>query len=388
MKSLEDRVAGYISEYASQGDHLTGSSVDIDSAGWMASIISGLGARPLINEYVFSRLVVDRAALQLGDTELSGVPLFDGGQTTQEGLRGSLGLLGSDADIGVVMLSSEANDKSLEQLGKARRDDTHRGIIAVTDARMPGDGVATLNAEDFISPYGCPVLQVANAHWRQLSEAAAGNSQVRLVVNSRRLESKLINVGARVPGADPAADPIVVMTPRSGWWRCASERGGGIAAYFEIMKAAVSGQFPRDMIFTANSGHELGHLGLDLFLEANRQLVRKARCWIHLGANFAAKGADAGVLLQYSDEEFRSITRQVMNSLQLKADREMPLEKRPWGEARNIFDGGGRYISILGSNPLFHHPADTWPDAVDSTKVCNWVRLMVQLVAQLNNRAR
>jgi hypothetical protein len=34
--------------------------------------------------------------------------------------------------------------------------------------------------------------------------------------------------------------PVVVITPRSGWWACASERGPGIAAFIELARAAAT----------------------------------------------------------------------------------------------------------------------------------------------------
>ena len=37
----------------------------------------------------------------------------------------------------------------------------------------------------------------------------------------------------------------------------------------------------------------------------------------------------------------------------------------PRGEAENVHRGGGRYISLIGSNDLFHNPADQGPDVVD-----------------------
>ena len=57
--------------------------------------------------------------------------------------------------------------------------------------------------------------------------------------------------------------------------------------------------------------------------------------------------------------------------------------ERPLGEARNVYDGGGRYISILGRNGLFHHPADVWPDAVDLEATTKWVNAFVQLGIKL-----
>ena len=55
------------------------------------------------------------------------------------------------------------------------------------------------------------------------------------------------------------------------------------------MQAVNASVSRRDVIFTANTGHELGHTGLDLFLEKNPKLIKEAHVWMHLGANFAAQ---------------------------------------------------------------------------------------------------
>jgi hypothetical protein len=36
----------------------------------------------------------------------------------------------------------------------------------------------------------------------------------------------------------------------------------------------------------------------------------------------------------------------------------------PRGEAEVVYRGGGRYVSIIGRNALFHNPADPGPQAV------------------------
>ena len=53
--------------------------------------------------------------------------------------------------------------------------------------------------------------------------------------------------------------------------------------------------------------------------------------------------------------------------------------ERPLGETRNIYDGQGRNISILGANGLFHHPADQWPHAVDLELTTKWVNAFTQM---------
>jgi hypothetical protein len=37
----------------------------------------------------------------------------------------------------------------------------------------------------------------------------------------------------------------------------------------------------------------------------------------------------------------------------------------PSGETRDIHRLGGRYVTLVGTNSLFHLPQDRWPGAVD-----------------------
>jgi hypothetical protein len=41
----------------------------------------------------------------------------------------------------------------------------------------------------------------------------------------------------------------------------------------------------------------------------------------------------------------------------------------PRGEAENVHRGGGRYISIIGNNELFHNASDRGADAVDPSVI-------------------
>jgi hypothetical protein len=215
-----------------------------------------------------------------------------------------------------------------------------------------------------------------------LSKAATDSISATAIIHCSREESQAVNVGATVRGSNPSLAPLVVMTPRSGWWQCASERGGGIAGFFEIMRAVKNSGTDRDVIFTANSGHELDHLGLELYLRDNAQLIQAAVAWIHLGANFATNKGQR-VILQFSDDAIRRVALDVVAESGAKIDVEWPIGTRAIGEARNIFDGGGRFVSILGANDWFHHPADIWPDAVDMKAASVWVEAFTRLALRL-----
>jgi hypothetical protein len=185
-----------------------------------------------------------------------------------------------------------------------------------------------------------------------------------LAAHAERTRALAFNVVTRVSGADKSAAPLVVMTPRSGWWWCSSERGGGLACWLEIMRAVRDARPVRDVLFVASSGHELGHLGLDAFMERRPGLVREAKAWIHLGANIGAAQGPANNL-QASDDEMEAMMDAAMTGAGLRIDRRLPRGAVPLGEALNVHHGGGRYISIIGRNDLFHNPADRGPEVVD-----------------------
>ena len=119
-------------------------------------------------------------------------------------------------------------------------------------------------------------------------------------------------------------------------------------------------------MFTANTGHELGHLGLDDFIARRPGWDRKAAeggaLWVHYGANIGASGG--ALSLVSPDAELRELaTAELARAGQNHALA--PPDLVPSGETRDIHRAGGRYLTLVGTNPLFHLPQDRWPDAVD-----------------------
>lgn len=234
-----------------------------------------------------------------------------------------------------------------------------------------------------MAPFGPPVLQVANEAEGLIVEAISSGTEARVIAQVERTEVEAFNVEVKIEGKDPTLSPLVVITPRSGWCRCVSERGGGIACWLEMIRALSENQPERDVRFVASTGHELGHLGLDFFLEHHRTLIKEAFVWIHLGANSAA--VDCPVRLQASDEELKQLAYGALEGTPVPGIDFTPVGSRPGGEARDIFDGGGRYISLLGGNNLFHHPDDRWPDAIGLDKIVGIVDAFAKLAVKLAN---
>lgn len=357
---MQQRIDTVIRAYAEQGFHRTGTTVDRMSGDWLADAVRQIGLEPMREQFPLSRIDPVDASLVLDGRRIEGLPLFDGGFTDAAGVLGPLGSLDSAAPIGLADIPPNAAEAGA--LGDARRQDRHQAIVVVTRGTRPG--FCPSNADSFRRPFGPPVLQVASDAGSFLAECARRGAKARLTAQVERLPAVAFNVVTVVAGTNRTSAPVVVMTPRSGWWSCASERGGGLACWLEIMRAMREASPVRDVLFVASSGHELGHLGLDAFIERRPGLVPAAKAWIHLGANIgAAQGP--GNNLQASDDEMESIMADAMMKAGLRIDRRLPRGAVPRGEAENVHRGGGRYISIIGNNDLFHNTGDRGVDAVD-----------------------
>src|SRR5262249_38279270 len=152
-------------------------------------------------------------------------------------------------------------------------------------------------------------------------------------------------VVVNVAGRRPELPPLVVMTPRSGWWQCAAERGGGLACWMESIRAVSAAKPLRPALFIASSGHEPGHYGPAAFLKEHPTLIKDAAAWIHLGANIGAAGGQ--MRIQASDDEIEGRMVRALDEANASVRQRVPRGTVPGGEARNIHVGGGRYVSIL-----------------------------------------
>src|SRR5712691_1175736 len=186
------------------------------------------------------------------------------------------------------------------------------------------------------------------------------------------------NVVATLLKSGAAGSPLVVMTPRSSWWQSTAERGGGLVAWLESLPALVVAPPARPVVFTANSGHELGHLGLDDFL-ARRPGWEGPASWVHWGANLGAAGGT--LALVSPDDDLRELAAAELTRAG-QPHTAAPKTLVPSGETRDIHRKGGRYLTLVGNNPLFHLPQDRWPEAVDLdavTRIGAAARIVVSL---------
>ncbi len=383
-KSLEQRVATILETYDQQGIHRTGTIGDTENAHYLAEQIKAAGQKPLLTKFRHLRVDPIQSELQIGNHTIQGIPFFDGTFTDKNGVRGQMGGPGDNAPIAVGHHQTNRGwDKP--QLAHARQRSNVKAMIAICKRTYPDDrrGLTPTNAENFTTPFGPPVLQVPDSAEERIAEAISGKKEARLIAQVARTEVQAMNVETRIQGKNSSLSPLVVITPRSGWWQCVSERGGGIACWLEMIRALSEHQPQRDVWFVASTGHELGHLGLKFFLSHHRPLIKAAHIWIHLGANFAA--ANCPIRLQAPREEMAQLAHRAIAGTSISEIDFTPVGTRPGGEAQNIYDSGGQYISIVGRNRLFHHPADRWPLAIDLQKIVHLIHALTKLTVQLAN---
>ena len=363
--------------------HRTGTVGDEQTAIWLATEIENCGLIPELDPVRFTKRTPGRCEVTNGTMLARGLPLFDGGSTSALGITGESGSLDETKLIAITKFGISSLGSATKNLTKARKENRHSVIVAIADGETSAPGLAVLNAESYNEPFGPPVLQVASKEAQWLL-ALDENELLTVCVELTGEDSEALNVQTKIIGKDSSLKPIVVMTPRSGWWTCTSERGGGITVWLNAMRHLSKNTPNRTVIFIANTGHELGHLGFNHFLKKNSSLVEHAYCWVHLGANFAA--SRGSLLWQASSQNYIDKGQKKLSGLGLEDLEFWPISSRPLGEARNVHDGGGQYISLLGSNPLFHHPNDQWPHSVDMSKLEKLNGFMMAMISDLANQ--
>lgn len=373
----EQRIARVIREYEQQGIHRTATAVDNASGDWLENQVRDAGLSASRETFAINRIDLTTNVLRAGTYQVEGVPLFEGSFTDAEGVTGRLGPLASDAPIGLIEIAP--NTAGAGSLGEARRQNRHRAIVAVTRGGRPG--LCPSNAENFLHPLGPPVLQVSSVESQSLTALAQDGKDVTVIAQVSRREADAFNVIAKIAGLSADA-PLVIMTPRSGWWTCASERGGGIACWLELMRALHSTKPARDILFVASTGHELGQLGIEIFAERRPDLIKHAGAWIHFGANIGAAQGPANHI-QASDDEMESMMSVKFAAAGIAIARRVSRGTVPGGEAGVVHRGGGRYMSLIGGNALFHNPADHGPEAVDPRAIANFAGVFTAIAREV-----
>ncbi len=356
MNDAERRIRAY----EEMGDHRTGREADDLTTLWMMEELRQVGVDADWQTWRFPRVEIHDASVRFGGWDIPAVPIFDGAFTDH---RGVTGVLRRDNGPGIVVREFAHDDQERMAPGiyssfELARQDGADGIILVMGD--PDGEIVLRNAERPLDPIDLPVLQVAPNHAGPLLNAVG--SEITMIVDGGRVDAPADNVVASIPGADPDAAPVVLMTPKSGWYTCAAERGGGIAVWLEVAGRIAAEPGRRTLNLVASSGHELHHLGLDHYIRELGDDAHRVHAWMHLGASIGSRNGQPSYAA--SDDELFNVATDALNAHGLKR-RAFPVGNAGFGEARNIGEINGRFVSFLGGHPYFHSPQDTYDRCVD-----------------------
>ena len=160
-----------------------------------------------------------------------------------------------------------------------------RACVIITNG--PTGKVIALNTDGREPLYDAPMALLAPEDAAPFLAAAQRAAPARLTltgVSARRPAFNLIGRLDRGMGRW-----LVVSTPRSGWYTCAGERGGGVAAFLHMARWAAANAPGYDLLFVCNSGHEYQYLGAEELLREHAPPPEQTAFWLHLGANLAAR---------------------------------------------------------------------------------------------------
>jgi len=369
-----DGLFALIEEYCAFGPHRTGWEADDRVTEWLMGALERGGVTASSHVFEFPRVKIRAAHLEVDGRRVEGIPLHDGAPTSPEGVFGRL-ITTEDARSGPSLLVLD-DARRLPQILETPTEDLAGVILVTGDAE--GD-IVLRNAERIDDPFGLPVIQVSRKDAAPLLEPVEGKT-ARIVLDFQRQASTATNVIGSLESRG-AKGLVVVMTPKSGWYTCASERGGGIAITLAL--AAYLAALPerqKDVLFLFTSGHEINQYGLACLLRDHPELREQAEAWVHLGASIGAS-RQIWWRLYSRDSELRNLFTQ---SLSREGFDDIPWaaeDERPVGESKQVFDK--RFVSIIGMHAYFHGPNDIPSLAVDANRVASFGRAFARLLTGL-----
>lgn len=386
QSGVEERIARWLEAFDSQGNHRTGTAGDNASAEWLVREAAKFDVKANIEPFPFNRVDPQAAFISVAGRRIDGVPLFDTAFTGAEGISGTFGPLGSDADI--ALAESEAYD--LSQPGKEfskevaqARTSPHKAVVILTKGVHPG--LFLLNANSMPKPSGPPMLQVSSVHTEWLKEMAAKRPPMKFVSFVDRTPTQASNVTAKIAGSNPKLAPVVVMAPRSAWYQSVTEQGSRMALWLETLRTVAPAKPVRDCHFVSFSGHEVGAIGTTNYLSTRPDLAKGALVWVFFGSDIGSPGQPTQ--LHASNDMLEKWALTSFRKQGLTPTKVLPQTGPARGEAGLIQRQGGQFVTVAGDSDAYHNINDRWPEAADVGSLARWATAFANGTLELVNTA-
>lgn len=339
-----ERLAGLVERFAAVQHHRTGTGPERRTTRWFARELARRGADVALRWYAFTRCSA-RASVRIGGMAVACEPLpyaWSGQIATRS------------PAVGTVLLQGNLDPVDLDARIAAARAAGAPALVLATTSTFAAGGRLILPNRAPVPGAGLPVVLVGGAH----AEALA-TRPVEVRARAALVTARSANVVAwfRDTGGGAAA-PVVIATPLSGWFRCAAERGSGVAIALELASRLAT---ERPVVVVGTTGHELDYLGLRRLLDEATLPV--PRLVVHLGASLAAMTDDGlggrvlAPLRPFGDDLDTATHAAVAEALAPVGFRALPSGTFA-GEGAVWHGRGAPVLSFSGTFPLFHTPDD------------------------------
>jgi len=356
--------------YAGLGEHRTATEPDLRTSEWIATEMKVAGFETRFLPFTTRQFFIRQTRLTIGSRSVPCFPLWPPHSTGPTPIRAPLTLLPDRVQsslrgkIALAKFQHSANiypgsghEEAISQAAKA-------GALAVVGiASGPSGEIVAANSPK-PNPWPIPVVVVGARDEPALTTTAEQDAEVTLLLDGTDepwAEAK--NVIGRLDGGK---DFIVVSTPQSGWFRCAGERGPGIALFLGLARWVAQRRPRINYLFVSTSGHELGGQGMRNFLRGRFPPANEVLCWLHLGASIATWGwEETATGLQRRKErrgEVSLCSTPDLLPLLTSAFSGMPdLQPKTGpvsGELVLVIEAGYPSFGFFGRHRFFHTPAD------------------------------
>lgn len=262
-------------------------------------------------------------------------------------------------------------------------NDQHRAALEVAFARRPAAVLLTIdhpsgeiftyNVDQKEKPWPVPLILVAPKDRSLLDRAQQSGRPVTVAVQGAwRRDVPGRNIVARLNRGQNRSRRrwLAVSTPVTSWFTSSCERGPGIAGFLAMARLATTRWPDTDLVFVATSGHEIGHGGMEHFLQAGAPPTEATLAWAHFGASLACFEWRREGTGWVTDRKVDTRQRLILSSQAMEATvarRFKDITATPLsgahaglGELRDVAAAGyPRFFGMAGSHTFFHTPADS-----------------------------
>lgn len=392
--------------YADLGlrNHLTYSSSEQRTLDWMAHQFRTDRMTTGSNPYSYLAFYPHRVALSVaGRNFLNITPYFYSGTTGARprvaplayaglGTPAEVAAAGVRGKIAVIWVPyvDDGLDPTLPGAFSAIEQAGAVGLIAVTQG--PGNYAVNQDVNSRAGLQKLPTVFIGQISGARVIAAARHSRLASLLLDAQTAWSCASNDYGVLPGP-PGSQLLIVGTPTSSWDEAAAERGSGVAILLALARFYAGlpvAQRPATLIFVALSGHEIGYLGLPMFMEAHPAWFAQAAAYFHLGASLGAvqqAGGPRGSLVRlpvgdvtraiYASENpvLQPVVQQAF--LPSQPVGSVPPGVSDVGEQAYAYHAGVPIVAVSGASYYFHTSNDT-PAGVSP-------RLLVQMATAFRN---